>query len=220
MIKILNLYSGNGGNRKNWKNVNVTAVEQDQDIANEYQKLYPTDKIIVGDAHQYLLNHYEEFDFIWSSPPCPTHSRIRKMGVQKKLYKAKYPDMVLWQEITLLIHYAKCDWIIENVVPYYEPIIKPTFSLDRHSFWSNFYVRKKQFDRRETSHVDINGSSTIYGFNIKSCKLSDKRRILRNLVNPDVGSYILNSRKPYLNKSKTESRKYHQASILDFAAGF
>ena len=75
-LKILNLYAGIGGNRKLWEGHEVTAVEFNPEIAKIYQDLFPNDKVIVGDAHQYLLEHYKEFDFIWASPPCPTHSRM------------------------------------------------------------------------------------------------------------------------------------------------
>ena len=81
-IKILNLYSGIGGNRKLWSgDIEVTAVEYNPDIARVYQEFYPNDIVIVGDAHQYLLEHYKEYDFIWASPPCPTHSDIRRCGI-------------------------------------------------------------------------------------------------------------------------------------------
>ena len=79
-MKILNLYAGIGGNRKLWGNEHeITAVEINPQIAKIYQDFFPNDTVIVADAHQYLLEHYKEFDFIWSSPPCPTHSRIRKV---------------------------------------------------------------------------------------------------------------------------------------------
>ena len=78
-MKILNLYAGIGGNRALWGDEHeITAVELNPSVAEAYKKLYPGDKIIIGDAHKYLLEHFEEFDFIWSSPPCPTHSRVRK----------------------------------------------------------------------------------------------------------------------------------------------
>jgi DNA (cytosine-5)-methyltransferase 1 len=77
-VKILNLYAGIGGNRKLWGDeYDITSVEIDPGIAAVYADLYPNDTVIVGDAHQYLLDHFQEFDFIWSSPPCPSHSRIR-----------------------------------------------------------------------------------------------------------------------------------------------
>jgi DNA (cytosine-5)-methyltransferase 1 len=77
-MKILNLYAGIGGNRKLWGNeYEVTAVEFDPKIAAIYKDFFPSDNVVVADAHQYLLDHFREYDFIWSSPPCPSHSRIR-----------------------------------------------------------------------------------------------------------------------------------------------
>lgn len=77
-MRILNLYAGIGGNRKLWSNEHeITAVENVQAIADIYKDFFPNDNIVIGDAHQYLLNHWHEYDFIWSSPPCPTHSRLR-----------------------------------------------------------------------------------------------------------------------------------------------
>src|SRR3990167_10729101 len=71
-MRILNLYAGIGGNRKLWGDEHeITAVEYKSEIAAIYSDFFPNDKVIVTDAHQYLLEHYKEFDFIWSSPPCP-----------------------------------------------------------------------------------------------------------------------------------------------------
>ena len=71
-MKILNLYAGIGGNRKLWGNKHkVVAVEIDPKIANIYQDFFPEDKVIIEDAHKYLLEHSHNFDFIWSSPPLP-----------------------------------------------------------------------------------------------------------------------------------------------------
>lgn len=192
-MKILNLYAGIGGNRKFWEDAHVTAVELDSDIARTYQKFYPGDKVIVGDAHEYLLKNYDRFDFIWSSPPCPTHSDMRRVTVQSGRYPAVYPDLKLWQEITLLQHFAPktCRWAVENVVSYYKPIINPTFKLDRHCFWANFQAIPKDFKAREVPLEKINGSNhVIYGFDLSGVKLRDKRMALRNLVNPDVGKYV------------------------------
>lgn len=76
-MKILNLYAGLGGNRKLWGNDHeVTAVELDPEVARIYQSNFPNDTVIVGDAHDYLLKNFESFDFIWASPPCPSHSKM------------------------------------------------------------------------------------------------------------------------------------------------
>ena len=97
-MKILNLYCGLGGNRKLWGDRHeITAIEREPEIAKIYQDFFPNDKVLVVDAHQYLLEHFEEFDFIWASPPCPSHSHIRKeLGVEASgQNKPVYPDMKL-----------------------------------------------------------------------------------------------------------------------------
>ena len=141
-MKILNLYCGIGGNRKLWGDEHeVTAVEWNPEIAKIYQDLYPSDKVITGDAHEYLLKHYKEFDFIWTSPPCPTHSR---MCYSFNNRKRKYPDMKLWQEIIFLKFWFKGKYVVENVISYYNPLIEPQ-KISNHYFWSNLEI--KPFDK-------------------------------------------------------------------------
>ena len=193
-MKILNLYSGIGGNRKLWGDEHeIIAVESNESIANIYKKLFPNDAVIIGDAHEYLLNHYKEFDFIWSSPPCPTHSDIRRCGVHAGRYEALYPDMTLYQEIILLKHFAKGNWVIENVKPYYKPLIDGKL-IKRHLFWSNLELEDFELND-ERKHNNIVGSTEVYGFNIKDEVVKNysggKRKILRNLVNPEIGKHIL-----------------------------
>ncbi len=138
-MKILNLYACLGGNRYKWnevkEDIEVTAVELDPEAARLYQERFPNDKVIVADAHQYLLDHYKEFDFIWSSPPCPTHSRL--VTSNKNKIKMKYPDMTLYQEIIFLDNFFEGGYCVENVIPYYEPLI-PSQKRGRHLYWSNF----------------------------------------------------------------------------------
>ena len=137
-MKILNLYCGIGGNRKLWgEEHQITAVENNPQIAEVYKKLFPEDEVIVGDAHQYLLEHFKEFDFIWSSPPCQSHSKTNFFLSGQGIYR--YPDMRLYQEILFLKHWFKGKWVVENVIPYYKPLIEPQ-RIGRHSFWSNFLI--------------------------------------------------------------------------------
>src|SRR3990167_10923497 len=133
-MKILNLYAGIGGNRKLWGDEHeITAVENVPEIAKIYADFFPKDVIIIGDAHQYLLEHYKEYEFIWSSPPCPSHNKIRnEAGVGSGQNEPIYPDMKLYEEIIFLQHMFKLEnsgfkgkYVVENVVSYYKPLIPP-----------------------------------------------------------------------------------------------
>ena len=106
-IKVLNLYACLGGNRYKWDEVadiEVTAVELDPELAKLYQERYPKDTVIIADAHQYLLDHYKQFDFIWSSPPCPTHSRARFWNTKAERV---YPDMSLYLRLLCNLVFLK-----------------------------------------------------------------------------------------------------------------
>lgn len=141
-LKILNLYACLGGNRYKWDEVadiEVTAVELDPELARLYQERFPNDIVVVGDAHEYLLNHYKEFDFIWSSPPCPTHSRAR--FARRKTTESIYPDMKLYQEFIFLDKWFDGKYVVENVIPYYKPLI-PAKKRGRHLYWTNFNLPK------------------------------------------------------------------------------
>jgi DNA (cytosine-5)-methyltransferase 1 len=192
-MKILNLYSGIGGNRKLWSNEHeITSIEFNSDIAAVYAVLYPNDKIIIADAKEYLLQHYNEFDFIWASPPCQSHSRMRQfLQVQCRGQKAIYPDISLYEIIIFLQHNFNGKWVVENVKPYYEPLIKPTFELQRHFYWSNFKVEKKDFKKSKLRSAQIDDLQDYLGINLSSFKISNKRQVLRNCVLPEIGNYIL-----------------------------
>jgi DNA (cytosine-5)-methyltransferase 1 len=171
----------------------VVAVEYDQATADVYISLFPDDEMIVGDAHAYLLENYMNFDFIWASPPCPSHSDIRRCGVHAGQYEALYPDMALYQEIILLKNFAPLEtkFCIENVKPYYEPWITPDATIHRHYYWCNFKIHPFEV-QDERKHSNITGYGEVYGFNVQDSMIKDKRKALRNMVDPDLGLHILN----------------------------
>lgn len=191
-MKILNLYAGIGGNRKLWGDTHeIVAIENVPEIAKIYQDFFPKDKVIIADAHQYLLEHFKEFDFIWSSPPCQSHSSFRhNICVRYNRTKPIYPDMALWQEIIFLKNYGK-NWIVENVKPYYESLIKPDFILQRHYFWSNKKIPEKKFETDLIRKSQIPQLQEKTGFDLSQYKLKNKRQVLRNCVLPKIGKYIL-----------------------------
>ena len=192
-MKILNLYSGIGGNRKLWGDEHeITAVELDADIAKVYKDLYQNDTVIVGDAHEYLREHFREFDFIWASPPCITHSSLNfyNWNIPERLH---YPDMTLYQEIIFLQKFFKGKWIIENVKPYYQPLIQPSFIIDRHYFWSSDFLLVPTIKGDFTKLRDKNAEmEKVYGFDLSKYKLNSKfkRKVLRNCVKPEIGGFI------------------------------
>jgi DNA (cytosine-5)-methyltransferase 1 len=194
-MEILNLYCGIGGNRKLWGDEHeITAVEWDENIAAVYKKYFPNDTVIVGDAHEYLKEHFNEFDFIWASPPCQTHSSFRQnIGVRFRGVEPVYPDMKLYQEIIFLQYNFKGKYVVENVNPYYTPLINPTVELDRHKFWCNFDIEKAEFVRPKLRAAQIPDLQEAYGYELSGFKLPNKRQVLRNCVLPEVGKHILDN---------------------------
>lgn len=209
-MRILNLYAGIGGNRKLWGDEHeITAVENVPEIADIYRDFFPKDTIVVGDAHQYLLDHYHEYDFIWSSPPCVTHSRTNiwnslspykeNVGQLKQGggIKPRYPDMTLYQEIIFLSEHFKGKYCVENVVAYYDPLIKPV-EFGSHWFWVNFPMPAFAGEPRRMHHASIKNLQERKGFDLSRYKLDDKEKILRNCVEPELGKHILDwAMKPY-----------------------
>lgn len=191
-MKILNLYAGIGGNRRLWEGHQITAIEYDPKIAHIYKDFFPEDEVIVADAHQYLLDHYKEFDFIWSSPPCQSHSSFRQnIGVRYRGVEAVYPDMKLYQEILFLQANFKGKWVVENVKPYYKPLIEPTKELQRHLFWSNFPISETSFKKDKIRTAQIHDLQKLHGFDLSNYQLPNKRQVLRNCVLPELGKHIL-----------------------------
>lgn len=204
-MKVLNLYAGIGGNRKLWTDCEVTAVEYREDIAAVYRHYFPQDNVIVTDAHQYLLDHYSEFDFIWSSTPCPTHSRSR-FWRHSTLNEQTYPDMSLYQEIIFMKHYFKGQFCVENVDPFYEPLVRPTKQIGRHLFWTNF--RLGNFEPKDNLITEGKRDDwrDLYGFDLSNFKLdSRKDQIYRNCVEPETGLYIFDCAKGIIKSKSTQS---------------
>ena len=203
-MKILNLYACLGGNRYKWNEVKsdieVTAVELDPECARLYQERFPNDKVIIADAHQYLLDlknngELDSYSFVWSSPPCPSHSRMRLIntGEGERKSKATYPDMKLYEEIIFLQHFFKGKYVVENVIPYYEPLI-PAKKRGRHFYWTNFNLPNDLKERKIKEGLLTNNLNTMSQFHnydftkYKGTQRTDK--IARNLVDYEAGKTI------------------------------
>ena len=207
-MKVLNLYACLGGNRLLWKDCEVTAVELNPEIAEQYAIKFPNDKLIIGDAMDYLKEHRNEFDFVWASPPCPKHSRMMKATRHDV---ADYFDPQLYQLIVFLTHFFKGKWVVENVISYYEPLVKPQ-KIGRHYYWSNFVIttiklplikdmsRALRKDMVEYLGFDYEGN--IYIGN-NHCPT----QILRNCVHPLEGNHIFNLAKGIIKSNDINQGK-------------
>ncbi len=200
-MKVLNLYAGIGGNRKLWTDVEVTAVELNPQIAKIYQDFFPQDKVVVADAHQYLLEHFGEFEFIWSSPPCQSHSRLNLVNVSRNFHSPRYVDMTLWQEVIFLKQWFNGKFCIENVIPYYKPLITPQ-KCGTHYIWSNFYIQSIKQNRTKIANFqgkDISAKNIAegHGLIVKNWHGFEgkKDQIINNCLEPELGLHILNESK-------------------------
>lgn len=218
--KILNLYACLGGNRYKWDevadNLEITAVELDPEAARLYKERFPKDQVIIEDAHQYLLDHYKEFDFIWSSPPCPSHSRVRFSQKSRESFIPVYPDLKLYEEVLFLENYFEGKYCIENVIPYYEPLI-PAQKRGRHLYWTNFILPNNVNERngsgiisKAKNEVDVLCKFHDYDFKLyKGEQRIDK--MARNLVDYEVGKTILETALNIYRKTNV-----NQTSIFDY----
>jgi len=195
-MKVLNLYACLGGNRLKWDevtNCEVTAVELDPVAAKLYQERFPNDKVVVADAHEFLVNHFREYDFIWSSPPCPTHSRLNVLGKNWNI-PPRYPDLMLYEEIIFLEHYFEGKYCVENVIPYYKPLIS-AHKRGRHLYWTNFklpnILSKRSVSIRNGS---LNELSEFHNYDFRKYReAGGKQRVekmARNLVDYEAGKII------------------------------
>ncbi len=117
--------------------------------------------------------------------------------------------MALYQEIIFVRNFFKGKWLIENVKPYYEPLINPSIILGRHYFWSNFIISQfniqspKEFiDSTSTKGAEmlkewlgINYEGNLY-YEGNHCP----GQVLRNCVHPEMGLHILDCARGIMRK--------------------
>jgi len=211
-MKILNLYACLGGNRYKWDEVakqanieiEVVAIEYDEELAKLYKERFPNDEVIVTDAHQYLLDNFKNFDFIWSSPPCPSHSRAR--FARKNTTKAIFPDLRLYEEILFLENYFDGKYCVENVIPYYEPLI-PAQKRGRHLYWTNFTLPNDLKERKSSimeSKNEVKKWCEFHDYDFTKYKGSQRLdKVARNLVDYEAGKTIFEIALGIVNKKQS-----------------
>lgn len=211
-MKILNLYACLGGNRYKWDEVakkagieiEVVAIEYDEELAKLYKERFPNDIVYITDAHQYLLDNFKNFDFVWSSPPCPSHSRAR--FARKNTTKAIFPDLKLYEEILFLENYFDGKYCVENVIPYYEPLI-PAQKRGRHLYWTNFILPNDLKERKSSimeSKNEVKKWCEFHDYDFTKYKGSQRLdKVARNLVDYEAGKTIFEIALGIVNKKET-----------------
>jgi DNA (cytosine-5)-methyltransferase 1 len=221
-MKILNLYAGLGGNRKNWGSHEVTAVEYNPQIAAVYQEQYPDDKILVKDVVTWIRKcDLSQYDFIWASPPCTTHSCATSFHLRY------VPDLTQIYGLIIHLEYKigtagyknkkpQALYCIENVQPFYGlkkwfgPGLLPTVKLDRHYFWSNFpipepieeltnsrlsldYLNTNKHQRSLLMRGQVEDMAKYHGFNLTLLDgyKGRKDKVVRNMMHHTIADYIL-----------------------------
>jgi len=130
----------------------------------------------------------------------------------KNTGKVRYPDMKLYEEIIILKKWFKGKFVVENVIPYYEPLI-PGIKRDRHIYWTNFSLPNNLGDRKKTdlnkiSCVDLQKFHKIDLSNYKGKQ--NKLKIAKNLVDYEAGRTILETA-----VGITRKQNINQTTIFD-----
>ena len=112
-----------------------------------------------------------------------------------------FPDLKLYEEIIFLKHWFKGKYIIENVIPYYNPLIIAQ-KIDRHLFWANFKIIGLRITNKKESHekAQVVFLEKYLGFDLKNYTGENKRQILRNCINPELGNHLLNCARNIITK--------------------
>ncbi len=187
MKKILNLYAGIGGNRALWdklKNIHVTAVESNPKIAAIYSMLYPNYTVIIADAHDYLFKHFQDYDFIWSSPP-----NVRPA------YTPYFEDFTLFQHVFFMHRFCKA-YCIECPDVYWtqeETQIGKPVNCYKSSYWSSFRFPRIAVNgiQRDFYMSKETAKRNRTGIDLSVVKYKNKRKLFTDATMPQVGFEIL-----------------------------
>jgi DNA (cytosine-5)-methyltransferase 1 len=119
--------------------------------------------------------------------------------------------MMLYQEILFLQHYYKTGkFVVENVIPYYEPLI-PAKKRGRHLYWTNFNLPNDIGNRKDANGLmdgakdEVNLWCKFHDYDFYKYKGEQRRdKIARNLVDYEAGKTIFQTILGISNKQTKE----------------
>jgi len=183
----------------------------------------------VDDAIDFVEKHFHEFDFIWASPPCQSHSRINRFNVARRYngenkIKVKIPDFRLYALINFLSTYFRGKWVVENTYSDYQPLKEPQ-QIGRHFIWSSSKIepfnKKIKCFHNVDNHCSMKELCEMYDYPFeyfKKLKIKgvNKKQIIRNCVKPELGLHIFNSAYKSKQKLLSASHKSHTLASPTF----
>ncbi len=121
--------------------------------------------------------------------------------------------MSLYQEIIFLDNFFDGKYCVENVIPYYEPLI-PAQKRNRHLYWTNF-ILPNNLNERKCSIMEgkdeVNKWCEFHEYDFTKYKGQQRiDKMARNLVDYEAGKTILETALNIFRKSDV-----NQLSILD-----
>jgi len=116
--------------------------------------------------------------------------------------------MRLYEEIIFLQHYFDGKYVVENVIPFYEPLIAAQ-KRHRHLYWSNFILPnnlsgRKNPDLSRTKNL-VKVLSEFHDYDFRKYKGKQLLyKIARNLVDYEAGKTILDIAMGIVRKENKE----------------
>ncbi|MEO6901587.1 MAG: hypothetical protein ABI241_00710 [Bacteroidia bacterium] len=119
--------------------------------------------------------------------------------------------MILYEEIIFLETYFDGKYCVENVIPFYEPLIHAQ-KRGRHLYWTNFILPTDLGERSAGKGLIANNSPTevkdLCNFHLIDLTTykgdQQKNKIARNLVDFEVGKTILDTAMGIISKSNVK----------------
>lgn len=116
-----------------------------------------------------------------------------------------YPDMKLYEEILFLDNYFDGKYCVENVIPFYEPLITAK-KRGRHLYWTNFNLpndlgKRKNPDFSRIKDV-VGVMSNFHDYDFTKYKGEQRmNKMARNLVDYEAGRTIFETALGVIKKS-------------------
>jgi DNA (cytosine-5)-methyltransferase 1 len=117
--------------------------------------------------------------------------------------------MKLYEEIIFLDNFFEGKYVVENVIPFYEPLI-PSQKRGRHLYWTNFKLPQDVGERIEgkglisTGINEVAQLSKFHDYDFRKYKGTQTvQKMARNLVDYEVGKSIFETALGIMKKSKS-----------------